>query len=251
MVWGRKSKGRLQGQPARVEHAWRAIVDKAIFERVQLILKERAPSYSHSRRTSSQYLLSGIVRCGLCGKALVGQEAKGGKFSYYVCGTLLKKGAGTCRAHYLNASKFEETVIDKMKERILTEENLRQLVCMVNEEMDGATVEYHTRLSAIEAELTEVKHRLERLYDALETGKLGLEDLAPRIRVLRERQEQLQIARDEVQDILANRRVKIADLESVVTYAADLKNLLMQGSLAERKAFIRSFEKKLKSREKK
>jgi site-specific DNA recombinase len=246
LVWGRKSKGRMQSQPVRVEKAWPAIVDKATFERVQAILKERAPSYSHPRRTSSQYLLSGIVHCGICGKALVGQEAKGGRFSYYVCGTLLKKGAGTCSAHYLNANKFEESVINKIKERILTEDNLRQLVFMVNEEMDGAMVEYHTRLSTIEAELIEVKHHLERLYDALETAKLGLEDLAPRIHLLRERQEQLQIARDELQDILANRRVKTADLESVVTYAADLKNLLMQGSIAERKVFIRSFVKEIK-----
>jgi len=30
---------------------------------------------------------SGIARCGYRGKALIGQEAKGGRFNYYVCGT--------------------------------------------------------------------------------------------------------------------------------------------------------------------
>jgi hypothetical protein len=34
--------------------------------------------------------------------------------------------------------------------------------------------------------------RLERLYDAVETGKIPLADLAPRIRDLRQRQEKLQ-----------------------------------------------------------
>jgi len=41
---------------------------------------------------------------------MVAQEAKSGKFAYYVCGTLLKRGAGTCRALYLNAGKFEALV---------------------------------------------------------------------------------------------------------------------------------------------
>jgi site-specific DNA recombinase len=73
-------------------------------------------------RTSSRYLLSGLARCGHCGKALVGQAAKGGKFACYICGTLLKKGPKTCPAKYLSAPKFEGVVIDKVKESILTED---------------------------------------------------------------------------------------------------------------------------------
>ena len=57
-----------------------------------------------------------------------GQDAKGGKFTYYVCGTLLHKGSTTCPAKYLPAPKFEGLVIDKIKEYILTEDNLKDLV---------------------------------------------------------------------------------------------------------------------------
>ena len=105
--------------------------------------------------------------------------------TFYVCGTLLKKGAGTCKAHYLNAPKFENLVIDKIKQRILTRENLRKLVSLVNEEMDAAASGYHKHLESINTELVDVNHRLERLYDALETSRLELSDLTPRIQVLR------------------------------------------------------------------
>jgi len=54
---------------------------------------------------------------------------------------LLKKGAGACQAKYINSREFEGLVIDKMKEHILTEENLRELVRLVNEEMDAASHE--------------------------------------------------------------------------------------------------------------
>jgi len=190
LTWGRTSKRNLE--PVRVENAWPAIVDRETFVAVQGKLNGRAPARSNPRRVASRYLLSGLARCGYCGKALVGQEAKGGRFNYYVCGTLLKKGAGSCEAHYLNSRKFEQIVVDKIKEHILTEENLRELVRLVNEDVDSAAVNYRDGLDSVSDEITGINSRLEKLYDALETGKIGLDDLSPRIQQLRHRQEQLQ-----------------------------------------------------------
>ena len=125
----------------------------------------------------------------------MGKYAKNGEFAYYVCGTLLKKGSGSCHARYTNSSKLEQVVIRKIKEHILTYENLCELVHLVNEEMDAATGNYRERLNVIFSEIDNVNQRLERLYDALETGSLRLTDLAPRIQRLRQRQEQLNATR--------------------------------------------------------
>jgi DNA invertase Pin-like site-specific DNA recombinase len=246
LLWGRTSSDAREPKPIRVENAWEAIIDRETFDRVGSLLKERAPAYLHPRRVASRYLLSGIARCGNCGKALIGQEAKGGKFAYYVCGTLLKRGAGSCSAPYLNAEKFENLVIEKIKGHILTEENLRELVRLVNEEMDASSAEYKERLKIIEGELSDINRRLDRLYDALETGKLSLNDLAPRIQTLRQRQDQLQVAQGELEDMLSQRRVELADLEVVTRYVEDLRGLLTSSSLAERKSFIKSFVKEVR-----
>jgi hypothetical protein len=40
-------------------------------------------------------------------------------------------------------------------------------------------------LDVIDAELRDARVRLSRLYDALETGKIELDDLAPRIKELK------------------------------------------------------------------
>ena len=120
------------------------------------MLKDRALAYLYPRRVASHYLLSGLARCGYCGKALVGQDAKGGKFKYYVCGTLLKKGAGSCQAHYINSQRFEQFVIDKIKEHILTEENLAELVRLVNEEVGALTSKHRQQLDAIFTEISRV-----------------------------------------------------------------------------------------------
>jgi len=246
LVWGIHSKSQ---EPIRLENAWEAIIDRETFNKVQELLKQRSPVMSHPRRVVSPYLLSGIARCGRCGrcgKALIASEAKGGQFTYYVCGTLIRQGAGSCDTPYLNAHKFESLVINKIKEHILTEENLRELVRLVNKEMDAQASEYRERLDTVIRETDETNHRLSRLYDALETGSLTMEDLAPRIRDLRQRQKQLETSRLELETQLSDRRVELADLGLVTEYVADLRNVLTYSSLAEQRSFIRSFVKEVK-----
>ena len=46
---------------------------------------------------SSPYVLSGLVTCGNCGRPLSASEAKGGRYTYYVCQSLLKRGSGDLR----------------------------------------------------------------------------------------------------------------------------------------------------------
>ena len=82
--------------------------------------------------------------------------------------------------------------------------------------------------------------------DALETGSLQLTDLAPRIQRLRQRQEQLNTARRELEHLLSDKKVELADMNTVTGYVADLRNLLSESPLAERKSFIKSFVKEVK-----
>jgi len=243
-VWGKNSKRGLE--PVRTENTCPPLVNKETFVKVQNLMKERSPVRQHPKRVSSPFLLSGLARCGYCGKALVGKYAKSGKFAYYVCGTLDKKGSGSCQARYLNTGWFEALVIERIKERILTRENLTELVRMVNEEMDSAMKSYHGELGLISETIIDVSHRLERLYDAIETGKLDLDDLVLRIRELRSRQEQLQTRRIEIENQMSDRKVEIADLESISGYVDDLHDILKEGSLTERRAFIRSFVREVK-----
>jgi site-specific DNA recombinase len=243
-VWGRNSK--RGHDPVRTENTCSPIVDRETFLKVQELMRERAPVKVHPKRVSSPFLLSGIAYCGYCSKALVGKYAKSGQFAYYVCSTLDKKGSGSCQAKYLNADKFEALVISKIREHILTRQNLIQLVKLVNEEMDSTMKLYHDELKSISEAAIDSNHRLERLYDAIETGKMNLDELAPRIRELQSRQEQLQARRIEIEAQMSDRRVELTDLETISRYVEDLHDLLQEGSLTERRAFIRSFVREVR-----
>ena len=240
-VWGRISKGEKAQDPIRVEGAWPALVSRELFDDVQQAMSDRAPKVQRPARVGSPYLLSGLLRCGVCGKPYSAQGAKSGQFAYYICGTLFREGAGTCSARYLNAPRLETFVVEKIRERILNEETIVALVQLVAEEIDAMAGELSGRLEVVEAELSDVRKRLEKLYEAIETSELTLEVLSPRIMSLRHREEQLEAARDDAETRLEQRRVVLPDTEEIVEYVADFRNFLKDGTIPERKALIRNF----------
>jgi site-specific DNA recombinase len=118
-------------------------------------------------------------------------------------------------------------VINKVKEHILTEENLRELACCaINEEMDAPLIKYRDGLDVISVGITGVNNRLERLYDAPETGKIELDDLSPRIQHLRRQPEQLQVRKWELDALLADKHKELVGLEMVtlVSIKNEIKN---------------------------
>ena len=240
-VWGRTSKGEKAQDPVRVEGAWPSLVSREMFDAVQEAMRDRAPKVQRPARVGSRFLLSGLLKCGVCGRPYSAQGAKSGQFAYYICGTLFREGAGTCSARYLNAPRVEDFVVEKIRERILTEETIVELVKLVAEEIDAMAGELSGRLEVIDAELGDVQSRLQRLYEALETSELTLEVLSPRIFSLRHREEQLEAAREDAAGQLEQRRVELPTTEEIKGYVADFREFLQEGTFPERKALIRNF----------
>ena len=240
-VWGKTAKGEKAQAPVRVEGAWPALVSRESFDAVQQAMRDRAPKVQRPARVGSRFLLSGLLKCGVCGRPYSAQGAKSGQFAYYICGTLFREGAGTCSARYLNAPRVEDFVVEKIRERILTEETIVELVTLVAEEIDAMAGELSGRLEVIDAELGDVRKRLERLYEALETSELTLEVLSPRIFSLRHREEQLEAAREDATGQLEQRRVELPNTEEIKEYVADFREFLKEGTFPERKALIRNF----------
>jgi len=116
---------------------------------------------------------------------------------------------------------------------------------LVNEELQNSSKSLRQKLDTIDTELRDIEPRLSRLYDALETGKLELSDIAPRIKELRNRQDELKKARVQVEADTVVQSVSHVDMAVIKAYAQDLKDLLEGADYVERKAFLRSFVKRI------
>ena len=243
VVWGIKAKDRAE--PVRVENAFPAIVSKREFQRARKLLGSRAPKKVNPRRASSPYLLSGLLKCETCGKAMTAAEAKSGKYTYYVCHSLLKRGSGTCKTPRLNAKSFEKLIVDEIRANILTESNIRDLVKLLDEEMDGVASEQRERLESIEEELEEVKRRLGRIWQVIETTDIEMADASERIKEHRDRKEKLEVAAEEARRMLSDRRQFLDSADTIATFAEDMSVFLKTSELTQTRAFVHSFVKEI------
>ena len=248
LVWGAKAKD--GAPPVRVEDAHPAIVSKRDFQKARRLLGSRAPKKVNPRRASSPYLLSGIAKCETCGKAMTAAEAKSGKYTYYICHSLLKRGKGTCKTPRLNAKSFEKLIVNEIRANILTESNIRDLVKLLDEEMDGVARDQRERLQTIEEELEDVKKRLARIWNHIETTDTEttdteMADASDRIREHRERKEKLEIAAEEARALLKERRQFLDSADTIATFATEMSEFLKTSELTETKAFVGSFVKEV------
>lgn len=121
------------------------------------------------------------------------------------------------------------------------ESGITRVVDLTNQELDAHIDNSQTELERISHTITDVRQRLGRLYDAIETRKLDLDDLAVRIRELRVQEERLQARKLEIEAQMSDKRVDLIDMGLMERYVSDLQEILGEGTPAERRAFIRSF----------
>ena len=104
-------------QPITIPGFYPAIVDPALFDRVQEKLRLSASNWQNSYANRTSYLLSGLVVCGACGRRYIGTAAKGGKFHYYSCGSYLKGGKKRVRQDLLTKTSLRALSCGKSRNK--------------------------------------------------------------------------------------------------------------------------------------
>ena len=136
-------------------------------------------------------------------------------------------------------------VVGKIRSNVLTDGNIRALVKVVDEQMDGVAREQRKRLETIEDELEDVKRKLGRIWHFVETTDIDMADASDRIKEHRERQERLEDAAADARAILSQRRAVLDDVNTIAAYAQDMSEFLNESELTERRAFIETFVKEI------
>jgi hypothetical protein len=247
LVWGgRPGHTSLKSgiPPVRVENAWTGIVSQEVFGTVRQKMMDRRPEAVHPRTVPSFYLLSGLLYCS-CGRAMIGRSAKSNQYHYYQCNRNYREGKESCKSRLIPKEKIENAVIRQVQEIVLTEKNLRELVKLVNEDIKQELKLYYNQISTVDIQIDETNTRLGRLYDAIETGKVSLDELAPRIKELKSQKDQLNESRIQAEADSILQHSHILDLNAIKDYVDDLKALLNEADSAECKTILRSFVRKI------
>ncbi len=170
-----------------VEGEHDAIVPLEIFEKVQNLLSQNQGKPTKSGRT---YLLSGIVRCGLCGGAMTGhtftKKGTGKVYSYYKCYSRLQKGTMACKGLSLPANQLEDFIIDQLMKlsanKVFLSDKKKMLDVLrsrVNNDENGDDIK------RIDKEHDQLTKRLDTLLDKMERSLISDEDFQPRYKKIK------------------------------------------------------------------
>ena len=246
LIWNEyKHNPRTETPIIRVPDTHEAIISKEEFEKARRLMRLRTREIIHPRCIGSQRLLSSLLTCKRCGHSMSSVGAKSGQFHYYTCQTYIKKGRNHCDQKLIRANKLEPFVIELIKTKVLTEENIKNLILLINDELRTFEKEYTTSTALIDKTLEEKLHRRKKLYHSIETGKLDLSDIAPRIKELNDEIEQLTDEKKKLEEKYEKEQILMFEDSYLKPYIADLRATLMKGTIPERKSFIRNFIKRI------
>lgn len=182
-VWN-KTKRNDTKDIKRPEEDWIAkdgthepIIDKEIFFQAQERMKRK--SELGGRVQSSNYLLSGLLKCGHCNSPMIGNTYKGRTkksgetpvYQRYICSGYHKQGI--CHFVYGHCEEVDHAVKDRIKAFLGTPDEVKLLQKKTKIDLGGLMKE-RDRLNN---ELSNIDRRYDRQYEAFEAGLRTLEQL--------------------------------------------------------------------------
>jgi len=182
------------------------------------------------RKSKRSYLLSGMVRCGQCGRVYTISPHQSGNWYYRCSGHSRAMVAELCHNRTLNGSRLESQVWDKVKEVLLHPTLIiEEIQRRQNKQSDDSLEEL---LSAIENRLNKLKDqetRLAKLYvlgeldddsikaagSSLRQEKKGLEEEAKKLKNEIESLHHLRLAQESIQQYCQQASERIEEFDQV------------------------------------
>ena len=161
------------------------LIDRDTFDAVQARLKSRNPMVVPARVTSGPTLLTGICFCAKCGGAMTMRTGRGngGQYTYYTCSTKARQGATGCKGRSIRMDKLDHLVASHLEERLLQPKRLETILSSLLDRRQERTERRREHLAELHRRITETDQRLGRLYDAIESGVVALDDIGLKDRI--------------------------------------------------------------------
>lgn len=235
-------KSKPKDEIIRIENGMPRIISDELWEAVQERMKKnkRNPAANKAKET---YLLTGLIYCGKCGGAMVGNRRFSGgnkkkKYLSYECST--RKRKKTCTMRSVNARFVENKVIEELEKQLFNEESVQKIAEKI---YAFAQSQYNTiknDIQSLNRELATIQQQIDNIVDAVAKGlyhpsfKEKMDQLEQQkavvLRRLKEAEFQAQINSPSIEEI-----------KSYILKDADIKNR----DLDEQKRIIQTYIRKI------
>ena len=241
--WSEKRRRNINPNPIRVKGKHEAIIDRELWDKVQLILESKKGK--PSRIYDGEYPLTGILRCPKCGAGMVISRttntlADGTKkrIAYYCCGNWKNKGTSVCNSNTIRVDKANEHVFKKIEELVSNEAMIKAVVKNINKERKDKVKPAKRLLGDIDKELEKLDKRKRKIFEAYEDDILTKEEFQTRKNELNEK---IRILEEEKKPLLNTISEEVSE---EIPYEF-IKDILMNFSKVLNSSVSREQQKKL------
>ncbi|HXH30980.1 MAG TPA: recombinase family protein [Bacteriovoracaceae bacterium] len=185
-----------------VPASWAAIISKSLFERTQKSLKIANKIQRHRFDNSEKriFLVSGVTKCGHCGRALIGQTAHGKDKTHryyghkYLIGETIK-----CPIKRFSAEEIESSILNHLGSILKDAGYLDKIEENILKSMGTSKQSITAKKVVLEKAVAKIKNEIESVFNVLTSfgnGSAGSNLIQEKLQTLAERKLELEKERE-------------------------------------------------------
>jgi site-specific DNA recombinase len=224
------------------------LIDDVTFRRARTLLRERGEDMALRRSNPSDYLLSGLIRCGRCRRAYVGMSARGngGTYHYYACSGRQKLGRVGCDGERIPRDKLEQAVLAQLASLYRDGALIRGAVDEAAAKEQAGRPAAEERRRALAEEIRRGERAVDRYYRAFEDGDLESGRFQERVSALETRLDALREQDAELAQQLVTQASSAPDRADLEVVADRLERTIAEADPKQAKALLRLLIKDLR-----
>lgn len=155
----------------RIENGIPRIVTDELWIAANNLYDKRIHVAGGQAKSKEVYLLSGLIKCGLCGGSMCGNKVRSGRNKdlrvTYQCNT--RKTKKTCNAKEIRKDLVEDVVLNTL-EKVLAEDSINKILDYIESKYSEQKREIPSLLKQSRTELTKVDSQLNNVLDLVMNG---------------------------------------------------------------------------------
>ena len=176
-----------------------------------------------------------------------GKGSAGGVYRYYTCSTKARQGKTGCEGRSIPMDRLDQLVAGHLEDRLLRPERLETILASVLDRRQERTERRREHLAELHKRIAETDQRLNRLFDAIESGVADLDapGLKERIAGLKAIREQASADAERAQAALDHVGNQAVSPDMVRTFARAARQRIRLDSGGYRRDHLRALAQRV------
>lgn len=227
----------------KIEGGMPQIISKEVFAQAQAIMcsRRKAPG---SNKAKENYLLTGLIKCGCCGKNYNGNRRKPKNKPLYVsyrCSHRSVTRSKECENKEIRKEYIEEYVLSELERKIFNDESIQYLVEGINRNLQKKNQVNDEKKEVIVKELKEIEAQIGNIVTAIASGFMQ-EEFKVKMDELKERKAELEFKKAQIKSSEIEQRITEEDVRGLLN---NFSGYVITRNIPECKKFIQDFVKEV------